>query len=121
MVVQCRCLYFLFQSASASRDLHVLTQSFPTRRVSYLRAVNENVAGAPARAQTAWHERFDIAPATWRNISKPINWQDYRFPFIYGQVDPELFPIAVWRACSRDALGRSAVNYWAAEIGRAHV
>src|SRR3546814_2935079 len=43
------------------------------------------------------------------------SWQDYRFPFIYGQVDPELFPIAVWRACSRDALGRSAVNYWAAD------
>ena len=78
-------------------------------------AVNENVAGAPARSQTAWQDRFAIAPADWRNISKPTNWQDYRYPFIYGQVDPELFPIAVWRACSRDALGRSAVNYWAAD------
>jgi len=79
------------------------------------RAVNENEAGPAPRAQTDWTERFAITPAAWRNISKPTNWQDYRFPFIYGQVDPELFPIAVWRACSRDALGRSAVNYWAAD------
>jgi GntR family transcriptional regulator/MocR family aminotransferase len=79
-------------------------------------AVNENEVSAKiAPAQAIWSERFAITPAAFRNISKPANWQEYRYPFIYGQVDPELFPIAVWRTCSRDALGRSAVNYWAAD------
>ena len=28
------------------------------------------------------------------NISKPLDWQSYAYPFIYGQVDHDLFPIA---------------------------
>ncbi|MBP7064138.1 PLP-dependent aminotransferase family protein [Ferrovibrio sp.] len=78
-------------------------------------AVNENAERTETRSQTDWNDRFATMPAAWRHISKPTNWQDYRFPFIYGQVDPELFPVAVWRTCSRDAMGRSAVNYWAAD------
>lgn len=79
-------------------------------------AVNENAERPEgAQQQTDWSARFATTPAAWRHISKPTNWQDYRFPFIYGQVDPELFPVAVWRTCSRDALGRAAVNYWAAD------
>lgn len=36
-----------------------------------------------------------------RVIRKPDNWQDYRYPFIYGQPDPSLFDLAAWRDCQR--------------------
>lgn len=78
-------------------------------------AANENAPRPGALAATDWDGRFALTPSRWRNISKPTDWQEYPYSFIYGQVDPDLFPIAVWRACSRDALGRRAVNYWAAD------
>lgn len=62
-----------------------------------------------------WNRKFVISPSALRHIRKPANWQSYRYQFIYGQVDPKLFPIGVWRACSRDALGRAAIDYWAAD------
>jgi len=70
----------------------------------------------PARASTLeWGARFNLRPSRMRDIVKPDNWQSYRYPFLYGQVDPNLFPISAWRACSRDALGRSATDYWSAD------
>lgn len=70
---------------------------------------------APIAGSVDWSQRLALRMSGWRNITKPADWQRYPYPFIYGQVDAELFPIASWRACSRDALGRSAVNYWAAD------
>lgn len=63
----------------------------------------------------AWDRHLKLDPAAARNIEKPKDWQRFAYPFVYGQVDPALFPIGVWRSCSRDALGRSAVDYWAAD------
>lgn len=37
---------------------------------------------------------------------KPDNWQDYRYPFIYGQADASLFDHANWRLCAIRALGQ---------------
>jgi len=37
---------------------------------------------------------------------KPDNWQDFRYPFIYGQADPTLFDHANWRLCAVRALGQ---------------
>ena len=38
-------------------------------------------------------------------LSKPKDWQNYRYPFLYGQTDPELFDHANWRLCALQALG----------------
>jgi GntR family transcriptional regulator/MocR family aminotransferase len=38
--------------------------------------------------------------------TKPGNWRDYRYPFIYGQADPTLFDHANWRLCALRALGQ---------------
>jgi GntR family transcriptional regulator / MocR family aminotransferase len=62
-----------------------------------------------------WTARLAARVSGWRHITKPADWQSYRFPFVYGQVDPEFFPLAAWRSASRDALGRAAVNWWAAD------
>lgn len=39
------------------------------------------------------------------SFSKPLDWQTYRFPFIYGQTDPTLFDHTNWRQCALRALG----------------
>jgi GntR family transcriptional regulator / MocR family aminotransferase len=37
---------------------------------------------------------------------KPADWQSYRYPFIYGQIDETLFDYKSWRLCALEALGR---------------
>lgn len=62
-----------------------------------------------------WSEHLKIRPSQQRNIVKPQDWQDYKYPFIYGQFDPTLFPTVNWRECCRDAVSSSAVKEWAAD------
>ena len=66
----------------------------------------------PRRSGPAWENRFTVRPALMENISKPLDWQNYAYPFIYGQVDHDLFPIAEWRDCARQALGRRWLGTW---------
>lgn len=63
-----------------------------------------------------WEERFRVRPAGQENIKKPANWQDYPYPFIYGQVDHTLFPIAEWRECNRQALGKRWLDAWTSDF-----
>ncbi len=59
-----------------------------------------------------WESRVKKHPAAQENISKPLDWQTYTYPFIYGQVDHNLFPIAEWRDCARQALGKRWLGSW---------
>ncbi len=59
-----------------------------------------------------WPARMIKQPAAQENISKPLDWQDYAYPFIYGQVDHTLFPLAEWRDCARQALGKKFLGSW---------
>lgn len=90
-------------------------------------ALRPKEAGAPAvpkpespeaRNEPDWDEpdwvtRFKSRPTQQRNVVKPANWQDYPYPFIYGQIDQSLFPLAAWRECSRQALSVNSVREWA--------
>jgi GntR family transcriptional regulator/MocR family aminotransferase len=62
-----------------------------------------------------WSTQLARRPTRQRNIVKTPDWQSHPFPFVYGQVDPLLFPLPAWRSLSRAALGRAAVNWWAAD------
>ncbi|MFE3838182.1 PLP-dependent aminotransferase family protein [Pseudogemmobacter sonorensis] len=81
------------------------------------------VAAAPVTADAPpepsggpnWEGLMRRRPSHLLHIVKPSDWHSYEFPFIYGQVDPKLFPLNIWRACSRDTLGRAAVDWWAAD------
>ncbi len=69
---------------------------------------------APARpALLDWRRRLKFVPSAQRNIVKPKDWQRYPYPFIYGQFDPALFPVADWRECAREALSITAIHEWA--------
>jgi GntR family transcriptional regulator / MocR family aminotransferase len=66
----------------------------------------------PSAASADWTRRLLKHPAAQINISKPLDWQSYSFPFIYGQVDHNLFPLAEWRDCARQALGKKWLGTW---------
>lgn len=56
-------------------------------------------------------DRVDWSRAIARSFTgaampeKPQDWRSYRYPFIYGQVDPSLFDHANWRLSAMRALG----------------
>lgn len=85
--------------------------------------VNEDILRGRARPGSAakpapaagpdWAGRFRAHPTAQRNIVKPRNWQQFAYPFIYGQYDPGLFPIAAWRECTRQAQSLDAIRDWA--------
>ncbi len=57
-----------------------------------------------------WGRRLKRHPSRQRNIHKPRDWKRYRYPFIYGQPDSELFPTADWRECCRELQSVSEVR-----------
>lgn len=63
----------------------------------------------------SWEKRLRIRPGRQRNIIKPVDWQSYPYPFIYGQFDLALFPLSEWRECSRRALSVGAIKNWASD------
>ncbi|MBC6441102.1 MAG: PLP-dependent aminotransferase family protein [Rhodospirillales bacterium] len=59
-----------------------------------------------------WASRLRRRPSAQTNIAKPRNWHDCPYPFIYGQADDALFPIADWRDCMRQAMSRKWLDAW---------
>ena len=66
----------------------------------------------PSGAAVDWARRLTKDPAAQANVTKPLDWQSYAYPFIYGQVDHNLFPLAEWRDCARQALGKKWLGTW---------
>ena len=59
-----------------------------------------------------WAQRLRFKPSTQRNIVKPRDWQSFRYPFIYGQFDDGLIPVADWRECERQTLHLQTMRSW---------
>ncbi|MEM7423792.1 MAG: PLP-dependent aminotransferase family protein, partial [Pseudomonadota bacterium] len=64
------------------------------------------------RGKIDWGPRLAKNPGAQRNLTKPENWHEYAYPFLYGQVDHEVFPIAEWRDCVRQAMGKRWIEAW---------
>jgi len=62
-----------------------------------------------------WDARQKLSFEGQVQFNRPSNWQRYPYPFIYGQVDQGLFPLAAWRECSRQALGRKGMDVWTSD------
>lgn len=67
---------------------------------------------APRGPQIDWQERISGSGCGFEAIHRPPNWRKAPYPFIYGQFDPDLFPIAEWRDASRRAMGRRWLEDW---------
>ena len=86
-------------------------------RSGYFVSVEAAAQGAQGQPHAAgntvdWERRLQKQPAAQENITKPLDWQSYAYPFIYGQVDQGLFPLNEWRECAREALGRRWLGAW---------
>ena len=53
-----------------------------------------------------WHRAIGQRFSSTEVHRKPLDWEKYRYPFIYGQADPTLFDHANWRLCALQALGQ---------------
>ncbi len=74
--------------------------------------LRKHIAKSASEPTTDWQKRFKLRPASNEFPSKPQDWQKYPYPFIYGQVDHNLFPLAEWRECTRQALGKKWLGTW---------
>ena len=74
---------------------------------------NQSTPAATMQSGLKWDTRLVSRLEQQRNIIKPANWQDYAYPFVYGQFDASLVPLKDWRACSHQALFVPAVKKWA--------
>ncbi|MFV2053973.1 PLP-dependent aminotransferase family protein [Aliiroseovarius sp. YM-037] len=52
-----------------------------------------------------------------RLVEKYVDWQSFRYPFVYGQADPDLFDQQNWRLCAVQALGRKDFTSLTADYG----
>ncbi len=50
------------------------------------------------------------------NISKPVHWQEFEFPFIYGQLSPDKISVARWRDCVRLAGTAQHAPTWIGDL-----
>jgi len=67
---------------------------------------------APEPNADIWEKRFAFRATAFRNIVKPVNWREYPYPFIYGQVTADKISIARWRDCVRFAGTSRHVSAW---------
>lgn len=63
-----------------------------------------------AQSQPDWAQHIKFHPSQQRNIVKPVDWKKYPYPFLFGQLDPSLFPVTDWRECCRQALSVSDIQ-----------
>lgn len=62
---------------------------------------------APAGEGPDWGRILATRPAgNTVDMGRPANWRAFRYPFVYGQADPDLFDHANWRACVLQSLGQ---------------
>ena len=79
-------------------------------------AATDGIASRPQPVSVGagidWGPRLAKHPGAQRNLVKPTDWQRQPYPFVYGQVDHEVFPIAEWRDCVRQAMGKRWIDAW---------
>ena len=97
---------------SRNRSGFIVGMSLPAIPADQTEHVAEAPTGKPQRITPVISCRL---PAPELRANQPKNWTEFRFPFVYNQIDTELFPIEAWRECSRLALGRKALPIWTSE------
>lgn len=80
-----------------------------------IEGVSQSPSGAPEQPVSDavdWHARAVKSFRDLRFLSRPRDWSRCPYPFIYGQVDHSIFPIAEWRDSMRQAMGKRWLEAW---------
>ncbi len=64
-----------------------------------------------------WARHFRSLEVAYAPVKNPSDWYRYRYPFVYGQIDPKLFPLADWRDCFERAMKLESVEAWTVDRG----
>jgi len=62
--------------------------------------------------QPDWSKRLQKQPSRLSTLNKDENWLKYPYPFIYGHIDVNDFPLYQWRECSRIAESKGKLHEW---------
>lgn len=73
-------------------------------------------SAGPTHQAPDWKRRIRPSPLDERNIEKPSNWRDFAYPFLYGQFDGRLFPLADWRLCCLRTLNLLESYEWGQDM-----
>lgn len=69
---------------------------------------------------SVWEHRLESTVIDeGRRIKKPRDWRGFPYPFIYGQMDPEIFEISAWQDCSRKAHSKIEFANMASDVAAA--
>jgi len=80
--------------------------------ISHAEAVPGSAGSEAERA--FWREHCNPVSVSRRALqSRPANWLQYPFPFVSNEYDPQLYPGAEWRECTRDIYSGREVAQWA--------
>jgi GntR family transcriptional regulator / MocR family aminotransferase len=81
---------------------------------------SEPPAPPPATPQDGaapdWKARVRRSMRGRPTLSKPEGWSEYPYPFVYGRLDPQLFPIEEFRECCTRSLTRARLDQWASDF-----
>lgn len=76
-----------------------------------LRPSSQKLFDRPDHAPN-WESRMQTESAQMLTIVKPRNWREYRYPFIYGQIEADEQTAARWRDCARIAAMGAHMRSW---------
>jgi len=71
-----------------------------------------------ANGKIDWDAKLVQSCSYIRPVQKPVNWREFAYPFVYGQVDDELFSHSEWRDCARQALGMRNFSTMVGDFGQ---
>ncbi|GCE88864.1 GntR family transcriptional regulator [Komagataeibacter diospyri] len=70
----------------------------------------------PSENRVNWNKHIQLKVSNLRNISKPRNWQDYKYCFLFGQLDSTLFPTREWRESMKKTVNLRGLGLWAGDM-----
>ncbi|OZI32407.1 GntR family transcriptional regulator [Bordetella genomosp. 10] len=97
--------------ASSRRGFYINPHVLGERQQASLKTDPQQLFARPDDAPD-WDARLAQHPSRLRAIVKPRNWRDYRYPFIYGQVEYDEATAAHWRECARLAASGAHARTW---------
>ncbi len=96
----------------ASRRGYFINESFVRQRVRMRIQPDPQRLFAASPHAPNWGARLQHRPSLQPSITKPRNWRNYPYPFIYGQVEYDDHVAARWRHCARLAHVRAHMGHW---------
>ena len=84
----------------------LMVQALP----NLVRPIQEDIVRSDR--QPDWSKRIQKNPSQLSSLNKDENWIKYPYPFIYGHIDVNEFPLYQWRECSRIAESKGKLHEW---------